>query len=31
MLQEPNYIQLIANELNLNENQVKAVLDLTNE
>ena len=31
MLTEPNYIQLIANQLNLNENQVKAVLDLIAE
>ena len=31
MLQEPNYLQIISNELNLNENQVKAVLDLVQE
>lgn len=31
MLQEPNYIQLIAKELNFNENQVQTVLDLISE
>lgn len=31
MLKEPNYIQIIASELGFNSNQVKAVLELTQE